>query len=263
MGGALTALSLTYCDSFGGESSPSTSDDDDGGQADDASNEALPGPEPEPLDPGTDGPPLPPLPEGGCMDAALSESFDTSFLTSWSTTASDGGSVALDVSAAVSPPSSLRAQVSSAPSGFAFAGRRTCPATGVLACTFSLRVDTVADGGDIGIVDLRGKANGGGYAVARVKARELMFLTPGEAGQQVDRTPIDLLSEPRGQFRKMDIELTSSTLVLKVEGKVLGAMSVPAAGFSLEEVRTGVLYMSGARTPGWDLRIDDLGCAWR
>ena len=257
----LAVLTLSWCDPFGGEAGPSGSADG-GDLPSDGASDTTTDPDPEPVDPGNE-PSLPPLLDGGCVDAAFSESFDVGFLTSWSTTASDGGSVSLDTTAWTLPPSSLRAQVSSAPSGFAWAGRRTCPTSGVLVCRFDLRVDTVAEGGDIGIVDLRGTASGGGYAVARLKAREIMFLTPGDGGQRIDRAPTDLLAQPRGQFRKIELELSPSTFVLKVEGNARKALSVPAAGFSLGEVRAGVVYMAGKRSPGWDLRIDELSCSWK
>ncbi len=262
----LAVLALSWCDPFGGEVEPSGSADGGDRPLDGASDvtaaedDSSVEPDPEPVDPG-DEPTLPPLPDGGCVDAAFSESFDVGFLTSWSTTAAAGGSIGLDTAAWTAAPSSLRAQVSSAPSNFAWAGRRTCPMSGTLVCTFDLRIDTVAEG-DIGIVDLRGIVNGAeGPVVARLKAREIMFLSPGDGGQRVDRMPIDLLAQPRGKFRKTELEVTSSTFAVRVEGNVLGELSVPAAGFSLQTVRAGVVYMTGQRSPGWDLRIDELSCS--
>lgn len=221
-------------------------------------SESFDGGSPDPVDVGGNAPP--PLDDAGCADAAFSESFgfDGGFDTRWSKTTTGGGVVELGVPYVVAP-SSLHASIDTTASGKAYAARALCPTSGTIVCAFSLRIDQSTDG-DIGILDLRGK-NANGYGVVRVKAREIMFLSPEQdGGQRVDRAPVGLVTSAAGAFHTVELSVSAATYSIKIDGAPAGTLPVPAAGLSLDEVRAGILYASGTRSPGWDIRIDELGC---
>lgn len=213
------------------------------------------GGDPDPVDVGGD--PPPPIGDAGCADAAFAESFDTDFASRWSTQVTDGGMLELGAPYVVGP-SALHARIDTTASGVAFAKRAVCPSMGAIACAFSLRIDQSTDG-DIGILDLRGKG-ANGYGVARVKAREIMFLSPGDGGQRVDRAPVSLATSTAGAFHTVEVLVTATTFSLRLDGVVSATLPVPAAGLSIDQVHAGIVYAAGTRAPGWDVRIDELRC---
>lgn len=239
------------------------------GPADDASSDVAPvdssvafdGGDPDPID--EDGNEPPPLDDAGCADAAFSESFgwDGGFDARWSKTVTGNGIVELD-GTYVAPPSSLHARIDTTASGKAYVARSVCPSSGTILCRFSLRIDQSTDG-DIAILDLRGTRMNGTYGVARVKAREIMFLSPEpDGGQRVDRSPVPLVARAAGAFHTVEIAVTAMTYTLKVDGALERTLAVPAAGLSIDEVRAGIVYASGTRAPGWDIRLDELDCRY-
>lgn len=215
--------------------------------------------DPNPVDPEGEEPPPPgPTSDGGCSDAAFSESFGADFSTRWSTTLKDGGAFAIDGTYVVTPPSALHAKVAPPTSAYAYATRSVCPVTVQSAkCTFSLRIDA-STAGDVGIFDLRGTTPNG-YGVARLKARELMYLSPDmDGGQRVDRATIPLIAP--GAFHTVELDLDPKIYSVKIDGALVATMAVPAAGLTLSTVRAGITYQAGALTAGWDVRIDELSC---
>lgn len=241
----------------GGPDSPREDAATDRGAPVDA-GQTFDGGDPDPVD--TDGTAPPPLDDAGCADAAFSESFgfDAGFDTRWSKTVTGGGTVELDGTYVVAP-SALRARIDTTASGKAYVARAVCPSSGTIVCAFSLRIDASTEG-DIGILDLRGE-NAAGYGVVRVKAREIMYLSPEEdGGQRVDRTPVPLVALAAGAFHTVELVVAATSYTLKVDGTVAATLPVRAAGLGLDEVRAGILYASGPRAPGWDVRIDELGC---